>query len=239
MQLKLISIAFLVSIFEFCQAQPSRNLHEPPPPPPPILRLEGDSVYSIVPQKPFFPAGDLALNEFLQKQIRYPKLEKDNNVQGKVLIRFAVTENGGIENIAVVKSVSPNIDSEAVRIASMLPDFSPGLVWGKPVKAYFNLPILFKIQLTQVRMDSSISNKIDRDENFRNAIGQYQYQKWMEAIKYLSKSMETYPYEYYTYELLADCYLRIGEYQYACDTLFLAVELGSPTALESAIIFCD
>jgi hypothetical protein len=57
-----------------------------------------------------------------------------------------VSEDGSVTDVNVVRGVSPGLDREAVRVVKMLPKFKPGRQQGKPVKVYYNLPVVFKLQ---------------------------------------------------------------------------------------------
>jgi len=102
-------------------------------------------VFSLVEQPAEFPDGDVEFLKFIQRTIQYPQMERDNNIQGKVLLRFVILEDGSIENIVVARGVSPGLDKEAVRVVKLLPKFKPAKQRGKPVKVYFNLPVSFKL----------------------------------------------------------------------------------------------
>ena len=109
------------------------------------IALEDPKVFTFVEQNPEFPGGDRELIRFLQNTISYPQYERDRGIDGKVLTRFVVMEDGTVGDINVIKSVSPGLDKEAVRVISMFPRFKPGMQQGKPVRVYFNLPVVFKI----------------------------------------------------------------------------------------------
>lgn len=102
-------------------------------------------VFTFVEQMPEFPGGDAELIKFLVQNIRYPKYELDHDIQGKVLVKFVVADDGSIRDVTVARGVSPGLDAEAVRVVKMLPKFKPGTQQGKPVSVYFNLPIVFKL----------------------------------------------------------------------------------------------
>ena len=67
-------------------------------------------------------------------------------IQGKVLLRFVVMEDGAVSDVNVIRGVSPGLDKEAVRVVKTLPKFKPGKQQGKAVRVYFNLPVVFKLQ---------------------------------------------------------------------------------------------
>lgn len=108
--------------------------------------VEEPKVFTFVEQMPEFPGGDAELIKFLQKNIVYPQMERDNDIQGKVLIRFVVGEDGSVSDVSVVRGVSSGLDKEAQRVVKMLPKFKPGKQQGKAVKVYYNLPVVFKLQ---------------------------------------------------------------------------------------------
>ncbi len=102
---------------------------------------EQPKAYTFVDQMPEFPGGDKALMEFLRKNINYP--QTDSMIRGKVLIRFTVNEDGKVDDIVVLRGLRPDFDLEAVRVVSRLPKFIPGRQQGKPVRVFFNLPVVF------------------------------------------------------------------------------------------------
>ncbi len=108
-------------------------------------QMDSVGIYSSVEEMPQFPEGDAALMRFLQANIQYPKMERDSGIRGNVIVRFVIMENGKVDNVKILKGVSFGIDSEAVRVVKMLPKFIPGRQEGKPVKVYFNLPLIFRL----------------------------------------------------------------------------------------------
>jgi TonB family protein len=100
-------------------------------------------VYTFVEVAPKFPGGDAGMFEFLSKNIVYPVHERDNDIQGKVLTRFIVNEDGSVSDVEVLRSVSPGLDKEAVRVIKMFPRFTPAMQGGVPVRVYFSLPVVF------------------------------------------------------------------------------------------------
>ena len=106
---------------------------------------EGSKVFSFVEQMPEYKGGQTAMMKFLQSNIQYPQMERDSDIQGKVVLRFVVMEDGKVDSVNVIKSVEEGLDSEAIRVVKMFPDFIPGRQDGKPVRVYYNLPVVFKL----------------------------------------------------------------------------------------------
>ena len=77
--------------------------------------------------------------------IEYPQSALDNNIQGKVVLRFVVEKDGSIGDVIVARKVDPALDKEAIRVLKSMPKWTPGKQRGKPVRSYFTLPIAFTI----------------------------------------------------------------------------------------------
>lgn len=108
-----------------------------------ISKSNEPEVFVVVEEMPMFPGGDSALLAYLALNTKYPETAKANNIQGRVIIRFCVTETGGVDLISVLKGVDPEIDKEAIRVVSTLPTFKPGKQGGKDVPVWYMVPISF------------------------------------------------------------------------------------------------
>lgn len=117
-------------------------------------------VLTFADQMPEFPGGDAALIKFLQSNIVYPQMERDNDIQGKVLIRFVVGEDGTVSDVSIVRGVSSGLDREAQRVVKMLPKFNPGKRQGKAVKVYYNIPVVFKLQDSKPKKSPDLLNNL-------------------------------------------------------------------------------
>ena len=109
--------------------------------------IEEETVFQVVEQQPEFPGGMKALMKYLQENINYPRISRDNNSQGRALIRFVVNTDGSIQGAEVMRSSGDiYLDKEAVRVVSGMPKWSPGRQSGKAVRVYFVLPVVFRLQ---------------------------------------------------------------------------------------------
>jgi TonB family protein len=128
--------------------KPGETVPPPPPPPVPYEVVNGDTIWHRVDQMPIFKGGDAGLLEFIGKNTSYPEAAKKTNTQGRVLVAFIVDEKGKVGNAHVYnKSVSPELDAEALRVVNALPDFEkPGINKGKPVPVWFIIPINFTLK---------------------------------------------------------------------------------------------
>jgi protein TonB len=116
------------------------------PPPPQTPEEEEYDPFVVVEEMPMFPGGDQALLNFIGEKTIYPESAKNQNIQGKVIIRFCVSPKGKVVMASVIKSVSPELDKEALRVVNTLPAFIPGRQSGKDVPVWFMVPIAFTLR---------------------------------------------------------------------------------------------
>lgn len=102
--------------------------------------------FVVVEEMPMFPGGDAELLKYIGEHTNYPEVAKENNIQGKVIVRFCVTAKGTVSQISVLKGVDPELDKEAMRVVSTLPPFKPGKQGGKPVPVWYMVPISFTLK---------------------------------------------------------------------------------------------
>ena len=106
---------------------------------------EEEAPFMVVEDMPEFPGGTAALLEYLRKNIKYPAICRENNIQGRVIVSFVVNKDGAIVDPEVVKSVNPSLDKEAVRVISNMPPWKPGMQRGKPVRVKYTVPVNFRL----------------------------------------------------------------------------------------------
>ena len=126
---------------------------------------ENDKVFTEYETIPQFPGGETALLDFVYMNLKYPESAIKEKKEGKVFLRFVVTETGEIEKIQVVRSLQPDCDNEAIRVVKMLPKFIPGKYSGKPMSFWYTLPVTFKLP-TIDNTDVILNQKFKPDHIF-------------------------------------------------------------------------
>ena len=106
---------------------------------------KNDMLFSVVEVMPQFPGGQIAMLQYLMKNIKYPEQAVKEGIQGRVTVRFIVEKDGSISDVKPVLSVHPLLNKEAVRVVKSMPKWTPGKQNGKPVRVRFNLPVMFKL----------------------------------------------------------------------------------------------
>ena len=108
--------------------------------------VEEEKVYNVVEVMPTFPGGEQALLAYIGKNLKYPSIAQEQEIQGVVVVRFVVLEDGTVGDAVIQKGLHPECDKAAVKVVKSLPRFIPGKQQGKPVKVWFTCPIRFVIQ---------------------------------------------------------------------------------------------
>ena len=103
-------------------------------------------VYETVDKMPEFPGGMTGLMQHLSKNIRYPAEAHTNNIQGRVVVSVIINTEGKATNAQIVQGVAPSLDAEALRVATTMPDRTPGTKDGKPVNVKYTFPVVFRLQ---------------------------------------------------------------------------------------------
>ena len=83
--------------------------------------VEEAEPFVVVEEMPMFPGGNDELMKYLSDHTIYPEVAKENNIQGKVIVRFCVTPKGGVDRVEILKPVDPELDKEAIRVVKTLP----------------------------------------------------------------------------------------------------------------------
>jgi TonB family protein len=93
--------------------------------------------------QPAFPGGPDSLRAFLKRNLHYPKEAMLQGVRGKVWLSFTVDTAGALKEPVVLKSVSPEIDSAATHILTLMPSWEPARIGDQAVEAQYLLQLEF------------------------------------------------------------------------------------------------
>lgn len=112
----------------------------PPPPPPPPKKIEEPDYHAfvIVQEQP----RPINMDE-IRKKIGYPIVLRDG-IEGVVMFRILVDENGNYVRHIVSKSAHPLLQAEVEKYVKEL-HFTPAIQAGKPIKFWVNIPFTFKL----------------------------------------------------------------------------------------------
>ncbi|WP_175631058.1 M56 family metallopeptidase [Bacteroides acidifaciens] len=105
-----------------------------------------EPTFKVVETIPKFPGGTAGLMKYLARNIKYPTIAQKNKEQGRVIIKMVVGKDGSLSDIKVLRSVSPSLDAEAIRVVGNMPKWEPGQQRGQAVAVEYTLPIVFRLQ---------------------------------------------------------------------------------------------
>ena len=124
-----------------------------------VTEPDENSIFQVVETQPEFPGGIAELMKYLQKNMRYPKVCKEQGLQGRVIVQFVVNTDSTISDVNVIKPVNQHFDEEALRVVKAMPKWKPGTQRGKPVRVRFTLPVTFRLPEDTVKVDAVSADK--------------------------------------------------------------------------------
>ena len=101
-------------------------------------------VYDLVDEMPSFPGRLEELYKWIDNNVQYPAVARENGIEGRVILKFIVEKDGSLSDSIVIHSVHPMVDREALRLVGQMPKWNPGKRAGIPVRVRYCLPIKFK-----------------------------------------------------------------------------------------------
>lgn len=107
--------------------------------------VEEEEIFVFVEEFPSFPGGEEALYKYLSDNLQYPDMARDNNITGKVVIRFVVEKDGSITKASIAREIGGGCGKEALRVVNGMPKWKPGKQSGKAVRTEFTLPVDFQL----------------------------------------------------------------------------------------------
>ena len=110
-----------------------------------VTEEDPNKIFTSVEQQPVFPGGLEAFYKYLQKNVKYPAVARENNTQGRVIVNFVCEKDGSLTDIKVVRGIGDGCDEEAIRVLKASPKWSPGIQNGRPVRCSYTVPIAFTL----------------------------------------------------------------------------------------------
>ena len=112
-----------------------------------VLGIPKDTtVYRVVEVMPSYPGDMEAFYKFLAQQMHYPKEALENGIEGRVVVRFVVEEDGRLTHFEAISSPSPLLSNEAIRVLRQMPRWNPAKRMGRNVRCQYNIPVMFRLK---------------------------------------------------------------------------------------------
>ena len=116
-----------------------------------------DVPFAVIEDVPIFPGCESVakserrtcfqdkINQHIRRNFRYPEIAQEMGIQGRVYVNFIIAKDGSITTIRM-RGPDKNLENEAQRIISRLPQMTPGKQRGRAVRVPFSIPITFRLQ---------------------------------------------------------------------------------------------
>lgn len=95
---------------------------------------------------PIFKGGYNALLAYIDANFVYPAIYNETSIQGKIICKFIVSEDGSISNVKILQGLDKYMDDEVLKIISCMPKWLPGKRKDKTVKVEYFLPVVCRIK---------------------------------------------------------------------------------------------
>jgi TonB family protein len=187
---------------------------------------------------PEYKAGNQALYQFIDKNIQYPQNALDKRIRGTVLVNITIGPKGTIvDSMKVVHSVDPDLDKEALRIASLLKNsWKPGTLNRKAVTAEYSLAISF---IPPYNKDKDGRAVYGSDEyNFNKGMASSKNKDYLNALFYFSDALDSNSSDVNILFYRCLCKVRLGDKTGACDDYKRITSLKHPDKPELLSKYC-
>lgn len=140
------------------------GIEEPPPIVAPVIKEESDEVIVIAEQMPRFPGCEEIdgsnkekeacakekMLQYIYKNLNYPAIASNNQVQGMAILQFVVGKDGMIRDLAILRDPGAGCGQAAYNVIEAmnnLPEkWTPGKQRGRSVSVRYTLPVKFKLK---------------------------------------------------------------------------------------------
>jgi TonB family protein len=93
-----------------------------------------------------FPGGQEAMSKYIQQNLKYPEIARENDISGRVIVSFCIHKDGSVYDARVLKSPDASLSKEAIRLIESMPKWLPGKVNGVNVSSKQVIPIMFVLK---------------------------------------------------------------------------------------------
>ena len=80
-----------------------------------------------------FEGGEDSMRAFIARNLKYPQVARENNVEGRVMVRCNLNERGVITNPVVKRSLERSCDSAALEVVRKMPPWIPATYRSSPI----------------------------------------------------------------------------------------------------------
>ena len=104
--------------------------------------MKGEAPFYGPEKLPEFPGGTEKFIEFLKENLRYSEIDSiANNTYTDV--KFTIDYDGQVINPKITRKIHPKVEAEILRVMSLIPRWTPGILANETVQVTYNLMLSF------------------------------------------------------------------------------------------------
>lgn len=108
--------------------------------------IKSDIPFVSVEQMPMFQGGDAnAFLRWVNKNVIYPQAAIENNIYGRVTVKFVIRKDGALADIEILDSPDKILSDAAIEVLGRSPEWEPGRQNGLAVDVQLTMPVVFKL----------------------------------------------------------------------------------------------
>jgi len=125
---------------------------------------DNSDILEKVEEMPEYPGGQMALFNYIFKELKYPKAAQKAGIEGNAVIGFVVEKDGTMSNLSLERDPGAGLGQEALRVIDSMANSN--ILWksgkqdGKSVRVQLKLPIKFKLESDKEDKQASDKNPL-------------------------------------------------------------------------------
>ena len=92
--------------------------------------------------KPLFPGGEKAFNQFIADNLKYPP----TTAEGRVTCEVTIGTDGKVSDVRITMSADSVLNAEVIRVMKSMPAWQPAMQDGKAVQSTVSFSTLFRLE---------------------------------------------------------------------------------------------
>lgn len=105
----------------------------------------GISMAARADSAPAYPGGEVAMEEYIATNMKYPSTAQDNGIEGVVTLEVEIKSDGTVGKIKIVRMLDPDLEQEAIRLVKTMPAWTPANKGGQNVDQTVTIPVKFTL----------------------------------------------------------------------------------------------
>ena len=85
------------------------------------------------------------LMAFIYGNLKYPRLARENEIEGSVIVEFVVNREGQVVTPKILRGLGGGCSEAVLRVVNKMPQWKPGKQNGRPVNVIYRMPVKFRL----------------------------------------------------------------------------------------------